>query len=72
MTLKYVSGETATFDAGNPGAEFAWSNGDDTQTITVDQPGEYIVTVSDGENCPNEDTVQLVVLPVISCFTFRR
>ena len=63
--LEICEGETATFDAGNPGAEFAWSNGDDTQTITVDQPGEYIVTVSDGESCPNEDTVQLVVLPVI-------
>jgi gliding motility-associated-like protein len=58
-------GETATFDAGNPGADYEWSTGDDTQTITVDQPGEYIVTVSDGVNCPNQDTVELEVLSVI-------
>ena len=58
-------GETATFDAGISGAEYEWSGGQTTQTITVSDAGEYIVTVSDGENCPNQDTVELTVLPVI-------
>ena len=58
-------GETTTFDAGISGAEYEWSGGQTTQTITVSDAGEYIVTVSDGENCPNQDTVELTVLPVI-------
>ena len=58
-------GETVSFDAGNPGAQFEWSTGESTQTITVDQSGEYIVTVSDGINCPNQDTVELTLLPVV-------
>jgi gliding motility-associated-like protein len=63
--MQICEGETETFDAGIPGADYEWSNGDDTQTITVDQSGEYIVTVADGENCPGIDTVVLEVLPVI-------
>ena len=59
-------GESVTFDAGHPGADFVWSSGDNTQTITVDASGEYIVTVSDGVNCPGRDTVELDILPVIS------
>jgi hypothetical protein len=58
-------GETATFNAGNPGASYQWSNGPTTQTITVGNDGQYIVTVSDGVNCPNQDTVILDILPVI-------
>ncbi|HUR31153.1 MAG TPA: hypothetical protein VMZ69_06950, partial [Saprospiraceae bacterium] len=58
-------GETATFDAGNPGATYQWSNGPTSQINTVSNSGEYIVTVSDGENCPNQDTALLEVLPII-------
>ena len=58
-------GETVTFDAGNPGAQYIWSTGEPTQTITVDDEGQYIVTVSDGINCPNQDTVELTLLPVV-------
>jgi gliding motility-associated-like protein len=58
-------GETATFNAGIPGAIYEWSSGQTTQAIIVNDAGEYIVTVSDGENCPNQDTAKLVVLPVV-------
>jgi len=58
-------GETATFDAGNPGASYDWSNNATSQSITVGNSGEYIVTVSNGINCPNQDTVELEILPVI-------
>ena len=64
--MQACEGESATFNAGHPGAEFEWSTGDDTQTITVDESGEYIVTVSDGINCPGRDTVELDILPVIN------
>jgi gliding motility-associated-like protein len=63
--VEICEGETATFNAGNPGASYAWSSGQSSQSITVDDEGEYIVTVSDGDNCPNQDTVELAVLPVI-------
>ncbi len=64
--LQACDGESVTFDAGHPGAAYDWSTGDDTQTITVDESGEYIVTVSDGINCPGRDTVELEILPVIT------
>jgi len=58
-------GETATFDAGNSGASYQWSNGPTSQSITVGNSGQYIVTVSNGINCPNQDTVELNIIPVI-------
>ena len=63
--MQACEGASFTFDAGHPGASFEWSTGDDTQTITVDETDEYIVTVSDGVNCPGTDTVELAILPVI-------
>jgi gliding motility-associated-like protein len=58
-------GETATFDAGVPGAVYTWSTGSHNQTITVGESGEYIVTVTDGVNCPGHDTVELDILPIV-------
>jgi gliding motility-associated-like protein len=59
-------GETATFDAGHPGATYHWSTNEMTQTITVTDDGQYIVTVSDGILCPGVDTVILETIPVIT------
>jgi gliding motility-associated-like protein len=58
-------GETATFDAGVPGAVYTWSTGSHNQTITVGESGQYIVTVTDGINCPGHDTVELDILPIV-------
>src|SRR5688572_15047386 len=63
--IELCEGESATLDAGNPGADYDWSTGATSQTITVDEEDEYIVTVSDGVNCPNQDTVELTILPVV-------
>jgi gliding motility-associated-like protein len=61
------AGETTTLDAGIPGANYQWSNGETTQTITVDLPGEYSVTVSlGGFYCPGTDKVKVTVLPVFT------
>ncbi len=59
-------GQSVTLDAGHPGADFVWSSGDDTQSITVDESGEYIVTVTDGINCPGLDSIELDILPLIN------
>ncbi len=58
-------GETATFNAGVPGAIYTWSTGSHNQTITVGESGQYIVTVTDGINCPGHDTVELDILPIV-------
>ena len=46
-----------TLDAGNPGSQFLWSTGENTQTILPQLPGEYRVTV--GTNCQAHDTVNI-------------
>ena len=64
--LQDCEGETATFDAGHPGASYTWSTGSHNQTITVDDSGLYSVTVTDGIHCPNTDTVEVQFVPVIN------
>ncbi|GAB1405967.1 hypothetical protein MASR1M74_31490 [Lentimicrobium sp.] len=53
--------DTITIDAGNPGAQYQWSNGSSTQTINILTSGisfdlqHYSVTVTDPETqCSNE------------------
>ena len=58
-------GETATFNAGNPGASYHWSTSQSTQAIIAGTTGQYVVTVSNGVQCPNKDTVELEIIPVI-------
>ncbi len=50
-----------TFDAGTY-SSYAWHpNSETTQTITTDASGEYILTVTDGNNCAASDTINLTV-----------
>lgn len=58
-------GTSVLLNAGHPGSDYAWSTGEDSQTIEVDQSGVYSVTVSDGNLCPGMDLIQVEVLPVI-------
>jgi gliding motility-associated-like protein len=41
-------GQTLVLDAGNPGAQYTWSNGATTRTITVSSSAIYMVTVDNG------------------------
>lgn len=54
-------GISVMLDAGNPGDEFLWSNGANTQTILASDSGTYIVTVSNFY-CAKKDTFELTVL----------
>lgn len=38
-------------DAGNPGSTYTWSTGATSQTISVSQPGLYIVSLIDANGC---------------------
>lgn len=54
-------GQSITLDAGNAGASFQWSTGAQTQAISVNQPGNYAVTVSNGF-CSASDAVAITVV----------
>lgn len=53
-------GETITLDAGNPGANYTWSNGSNGQTLTAISSAAYSVLVDDGF-CVGSDTVLITV-----------
>tara|TARA_B100000683_G_scaffold277914_1_gene340599 strand:+ start:756 stop:7997 length:7242 start_codon:yes stop_codon:yes gene_type:complete len=42
------------------GADYLWSNGEETRSITIDSPGSYWVDVKDINDCFNSDTVEVV------------
>lgn len=60
------TGQSVVLDAGNPGLSYLWNTGATTQTISVNTPGTYSVTVSDGA-CSGADTVQVIAssLPTV-------
>lgn len=55
-------GTVVTFDAGNPGSSFVWSNNATTQSISVDIPGIYSVSVTRGV-CKTKEEVLLTNWP---------
>lgn len=60
-------GDKILLDAGSgPGYTYQWSTGETSQTITVDTPGEYSVTISNG-TCSKEFKAQVIqaVIPQI-------
>jgi subtilisin-like proprotein convertase family protein len=54
-------GNSATLDAGNPGATYEWSTNETTQTITVSVPDVYSVTVTAGNGCSATDGATVVI-----------
>lgn len=49
--------EPLLLDAGLPGSSYVWSTGATDQTITVDLPGNYGVTITTTDGCTDRDTV---------------
>jgi len=64
--VQICQGNSATLDAGTGFGSYFWSTGASTQTISVNNGGTYIVTVTDGI-CSNTDTITVSVnaLPVV-------
>ncbi|MCO6490033.1 MAG: SBBP repeat-containing protein [Phaeodactylibacter sp.] len=48
--VEFCQGSSVTLTA-NPANAYRWSTGDSTQSITVSNPGEYLVTVTSGAGC---------------------
>ncbi|MCB0637809.1 MAG: gliding motility-associated C-terminal domain-containing protein [Lewinella sp.] len=65
--LAICAGESTTLDAGSF-AGYSWSTGSTEPTITVNEPGDYTVEVSDADGCTGTATVSVVVndLPEIT------
>lgn len=53
-------GDFIVMDAGNPGSDYNWSTGENTQTIQISEQGEYSVYVSN-EFCDDSDSTFLTV-----------
>lgn len=50
-------GGTIEINAMNPGSSFSWSNGENSQSIMVNQAGTYSVTVTTPNNCTDIDAI---------------
>lgn len=50
-SFSICSGATTTLDAGAGFSSYLWNIGPSTQTITTNQPGLYIVSVTDANSC---------------------
>ncbi len=61
--ISFCPGTSVTLDAGAGMTSYLWSTGASTQTIIVNDPGEYYVTVTD-ELCTLSDTIILSHYPV--------
>ncbi len=51
------AGEILELSAGTGFSSYAWSTGNSTEAISIDQPGTYIVTVGNENGCLGSDTI---------------
>lgn len=59
----FCVGSSKILDAGNGGqngGSYYWNTGDQTQTITVNTGGTYIVFVTSADGCSNSDTINVI------------
>ncbi|MCX6291862.1 MAG: PKD domain-containing protein [Bacteroidetes bacterium] len=60
-TTLLCTGYTATLDAGNTGSIYSWSTGDNTQSITVTDSGNYSVLVTNAAGCSALGSVNVIM-----------
>ncbi|HND87445.1 MAG TPA: hypothetical protein PK971_03905, partial [Saprospiraceae bacterium] len=59
-TTSLCPGQNGTLTAsGNPADTYAWSNGGNTPTITINSAGTYTVTVTNSNGCTGTDSVEV-------------
>ncbi|MFT5384476.1 MAG: hypothetical protein ACI81W_001877, partial [Saprospiraceae bacterium] len=66
--LDYCVGNSTTLDAGAGYVLYEWSDASGGQSITVNSPDDYSVTVTDANGCSGETTVSVIEnqLPILS------
>ncbi|REJ83164.1 MAG: T9SS C-terminal target domain-containing protein [Bacteroidetes bacterium] len=60
-TIDIISGQNIILDAGQGFLGYQWSTGDSTQSIVVNGPGNYVVTVTDSNGCFGSDIIHVRV-----------
>ena len=58
----FCPGASLTLDAGPGYASYLWSNDEQSQTISISNPGQYSVTVVDANSCSGEAAVAITQL----------
>lgn len=61
----FVSGQTIVLQPSivNPNYNYSWSNGNESSSIEIGNPGFYIVTaIEDGTGCEASDTIQVSIV----------
>lgn len=53
-------------DAGAGYASYQWSTGATTQTLNIDEPGEYIITITNEAGCENEAVFTVDEIPSVA------
>lgn len=59
-------GTKLLLNAKNIGLTYLWNTGDNTQTITIDKPNLYSVTVSDGKGCSVSDEINVELDSIVN------
>ena len=62
----FCSGTSALLEATSGLATYLWNDGSTADNLTVDAPGIYAVTVTDGNGCTNNESVSVAELPLPS------
>lgn len=64
-TTAFCQGQSSVLNAGGPYSSYLWSTGAQTQSITVNTPGTYTVTVSNSAGCQGtaSKTITVYSLP---------
>ncbi len=62
-TQQFVNGQLV-LDAGNPGSSYLWNTGQTTRTIEPQEPGNYIVMVTNLWGCSAGDQIYVAVTAV--------
>lgn len=63
-TVESCLGVPVTVGPTDDYASYAWNTTETTQNITVSTPGTYNLTVTDGNNCPADASVELINNPL--------
>jgi gliding motility-associated-like protein len=64
INLSACEGQSLVLDAGFPGSTYSWNTNATSQTITVDQSGQYTATITDIQACQAIKTFNVTINPL--------